>query len=351
MPGPNIKATFTIPQWAMQPVPNLRATFTSCNFAMYPAVTHFRTTLTVAETAEYQETPPHVRVCCFILQAVQPAPEVDEVTAQLPDMIGLTYPISVKPTFSTKIDTHTSGKETATSFWQYPRWTFDLSYDYLPYTPNAQQSDFAELCGFFLSMNGSFTTFLFNKKDDNTVTNYLLATSDGTSPSYDLVRPLGGYLEPVGQVDAPSVVVVVEPTLEDHVVGAGPYTVQATHHVGGIVDVLVKQGSTPYAPVVGSPGPGQYNVDLSTGIYTFNSGVSGQHVTLDYQYTAQQGVDYGIQLPRTLAFAAAPLAGSKIYTTFNFFYTCRFVDDQTDFDQFMDKLYELQKVSLITVLE
>lgn len=371
MAGPNLKLSFSVVQPAVAAPSELRATSIAVQYASNPALTIMRMPLLVVQPAAYQLTAPNlrlavsleqravyqavlprIRVPFFLLQYVEPAPEVYEVTATFPTMIGLTYPIGVKPMFSTKIAAHTSGKETATSFWDDPRWQFDLQFDYLPYTPNSQNSDYANLAGFFLQMRGMFGVFLFDKLDDDTVTNNLLATGDGVTAAYDLVRPLGGYSEPVGQVDPTTLVVTVEIVSEAHSVGTGPYTATATHvPATGITPLEVLSGSTVLTKVTGAPGPGQYTVNSATGVYSFNSGLSGQPVTLNYQYIAVLGTDYTVQMPRTIKFTAAPAEGVEIYTTFKFFYTCRFLDDEADFDQFMDQLYELQKITIYTVFE
>jgi hypothetical protein len=53
--------------------------------------------------------------------------------------------------FSNKIVEHTSGEETATSYWENPKWDYTVTFDYLPdYPKSVGDSDLRMMMGFFL---------------------------------------------------------------------------------------------------------------------------------------------------------------------------------------------------------
>lgn len=58
---------------------------------------------------------------------------------------------------------------------------------------------------------------------------------------------------------------------------------------------------------------------------------------------------YDIVLPNQIVFHVAPAAGAAITADFQFFFNCKFQDDQADFDKFANGFWELQKITLETV--
>ncbi|MEC4589504.1 DUF2460 domain-containing protein [Nitrospirillum amazonense] len=120
------------------------------------------------------------------------------MTAIYPALPGLGYSATKKPTFSTKIATAASGRETRMAMWSAPIWEFTLTYDFLRDT--AAANELKQLLGFYLQMQGAFTPFLFQDPDDGQATAQTIAVGDGSSSSFTLVRTFGGYVEPVGGV-------------------------------------------------------------------------------------------------------------------------------------------------------
>src|SRR4051812_8226880 len=68
----------------------------------------------------YQEQLPKLRTAFTIAQYAQVAPETFMATEIFPELIGVSWDVHLKPQFSTKIATHTSGKESRTAFWEQP---------------------------------------------------------------------------------------------------------------------------------------------------------------------------------------------------------------------------------------
>ena len=120
--------------------------------------------------------------------------------AVFPALRGLTWSRYKTPSFSTKIQTAVSGKETRGANWSYPRWTFKLTYSFLKddYTVNG---DLQQIAGFFLARRGSFDDFLYLDPEDNFVANQRIGTGDGSSTQFQLVRLFGGFVEPVWGVN------------------------------------------------------------------------------------------------------------------------------------------------------
>lgn len=63
----------------------------------------------------------------------------------------------------------------------------------------------------------------------------------------------------------------------------------------------------------------------------------------------QAGATYSVDNIGLLTFTTAPGIGLPITADFTYYWRCRFVDDQYDFDKFMDKLWQMQQVQIITV--
>lgn len=113
--------------------------------------------------------------------------------AVFPTLPGLTFPILKTPNFATDVQRSVSGREVAAAFMAYPIWDWTLSYEILRETAN----EFQQLVGFFLARQGRFDTFLFDDPSDDTVTAQSFGTGDGTTKTFQLVRSLGGFSEPV----------------------------------------------------------------------------------------------------------------------------------------------------------
>ncbi len=64
----------------------------------------------------------------------------------------------------------------------------------------------------------------------------------------------------------------------------------------------------------------------------------------------QNGAGYSVNSETgVLTFAAPPGSGSAITADFTYFFRCRFIEDRYDFDNFMYRLWQLKKLSFISV--
>jgi uncharacterized protein (TIGR02217 family) len=99
------------------------------------------------------------------------------------------------PEFKTLVRTSASGLDSAVQLWVNPRWSYVLPFDVLrsfnPFT------EYQTLLGFFLQVGACAQTWLFSDWEDNAVTGQPIATGDGATTAFQLVRTLGGFTEPV----------------------------------------------------------------------------------------------------------------------------------------------------------
>jgi uncharacterized protein (TIGR02217 family) len=123
----------------------------------------------------------------------------------LPNLSGLGWSRHKKPGFATRVASHVSGREVRVALMAYPLYEFEAVYDGLASDATAGfaglgSSSLQSLLGFFLQLQGQFGTFLYTDPDDNAVSSQIVATGDGATTSFTMMRSLGGFLEPVGWV-------------------------------------------------------------------------------------------------------------------------------------------------------
>jgi uncharacterized protein (TIGR02217 family) len=114
--------------------------------------------------------------------------------AVFPVLPGLMWSVVKTPQWSTRIQKTVSGRESRAAFYSLPLWTFKLSYEVL--RANTGQ-ELQQLVGFFNARQGSFDTFLYADPSDNAVTAAVFGAGDGTTKKFQLLRPMGGYSEPI----------------------------------------------------------------------------------------------------------------------------------------------------------
>lgn len=137
---------------------------------------------------------------------------------------------------------------------------------------------------------------------------------------------------------------------ENHTVPAsGPFTVTVTNASQFASDGGVTVGGVAMAKITqGSPAAGQYIVDPTTGIYTFNAAQASGAAVITYTW---QATTASLTLPNQLVFSSAPPSGQLITADFDFYYVCRFSEDKNEFNQFLSKLWDLQKLDFHSILQ
>ena len=213
-----------------------------------------------------------------------------------PNLIGLTWSVTKRPIFNTLMGQAASGRQVRLAMYNYPLWEWDLTWDSLPdgnpAAASTYASDFKQLVGFFLSMQGSCFSFNYQDQDDNQVLGQPVGTGDGATSAWTLFRSYGGSdgsgTEPIGYVNSSG------PVLNEH----GNFNV----YFGGVL-----QDPSTYAVVNSVP------------------------------------------LQQQIRFNTSPPEGTVITADFSFFYYVHFKDDQYDFDKIWSQMWSQKKITLASV--
>lgn len=260
---------------------------------------------------------------------------------------GLAYSIHKKPYFKTRVVESAAGGEVRTSFMEYPRWDFEFSYEFLEDRSGAESS-LKTIMGFFLQRRGSYDSFLLKDPDDYLVSYGYCGDADGGTTQFPFCRTMGGFVEKVNQVDPANTIAVYHQLAQaDTIPAVGPYTITVTHAAAFYKDVGVTKGGVGMTKVTGAPAPGEYAI--AAGVYTFNAADFGDAVVITYAYTVAPAA-YTVTMPNLLVFGVAPSTG-KIYADFQFYFACRFLDDQQDYEKFMDQLWSLQTCNFRSIIQ
>lgn len=156
--------------------------------------------------------------------------------AVYPTLPGLMFNFVRAPSFKTDIKTTPSGREFRGAQMLYPLYTYTLVYEFL--RDSTAFNEFRSLLGFYNQRQGRFDSFLFNDTDDNTVTSQQFGVGDGATTKFQLIRTLGGMVEPVYDLNgAPQIYVsgVLKTVGTD-------YTINAT---GGVVFTVAPGATAP----------------------------------------------------------------------------------------------------------
>lgn len=130
---------------------------------------------------------------------------------QLPSLPGLTWNVHKKPTFSTLVAPHVSGRETRVGLFAHALYEFELAYEGLDSNgawPGLTAQSLQTLMGFYLTCQGQLNTFLYVDPTDNAANAVAFGTGDGSTTTFTLMRSIGGYVEPVSYVTSASRVTV-----------------------------------------------------------------------------------------------------------------------------------------------
>ncbi len=194
-----------------------------------------------------------------------------------PVLSGQSWSVHKRPTFSTRIASHASGREVRSPLYAGTLYEFELTFDglssgaaYVGLTDHSLQS----LMGFYLQCQGQYGTFLYTDPTDNAVTDQVVGIGDGTTQAFSFQRTLGGFAEPVSWV------------------------------------------------------------------------VSVTHIYLN---SVAQTSGWSLVQPNTLTFTTAPGVGVAITADFSYAFVCRFIDDQEDFENFMNGLWKVDALKFRSV--
>lgn len=112
-----------------------------------------------------------------------------------PSLPGLKPTVRRRPEWKSEIIEAWSGDETVIGRRQWPRWTYGLSYEVL--RSDAALPERAQLMAFFNRHRGAGESFLFVDEEDHAVTDQVFGTTDGYIKTFQLVRTIDDWIEPV----------------------------------------------------------------------------------------------------------------------------------------------------------
>ena len=122
-----------------------------------------------------------------------------------PALAGQGWSVHKRPTFSTRVASHVSGREVRQALYAYTLYEFELTFTGLSSGssfPGIGNNSLQSLMGLYLQCEGQYGTFLYTDPTDNTVTAQGIATGDGSTTSFTFMRTLGGFIEPVSWVSS-----------------------------------------------------------------------------------------------------------------------------------------------------
>lgn len=130
-----------------------------------------------------------------------------------PTLAGQGWSVHKRPTFSTRVAGHVSGREVRQPLYAQTLYEFEVTYDALvssttPALAGAGAGSLQALLGFYLACQGKLGTFLYVDPTDNAATAQAIGTSDGSTRTFVLSRTIGGFTEPVSWATAVTSVAV-----------------------------------------------------------------------------------------------------------------------------------------------
>lgn len=152
-----------------------------------------------------------------------------------PVLPGLAPKVGRKPVWKSDIHEAWSGEETVISRRQFPRWTYTLTYEVL--RSDAALPERAQLMAFFNRHRGSGESFLFVDEEDNAVVDQNFGTTDGSTTTFQLVRMIDSWIEPVWAVTGTPVIKRGSATLvagTDYTIGSLGQVVMSIAGVSGL---------------------------------------------------------------------------------------------------------------------
>ena len=121
-----------------------------------------------------------------------------------PQLAGQGWSVHKRPTFSTRVASHVSGREVRAPLYAGALYEFEVTFDALASGPQAcggaqalGATSLQTLLGFYLGCQGQLGTFLYVDPTDSVARGQFFATGDGAATTFVLQRALGAFTEPV----------------------------------------------------------------------------------------------------------------------------------------------------------
>jgi len=307
-------------------------------------------------------------------------------TAVLPSLAGYGFPAVRTAMWDTDVQSSVSGRECRLAYYTAPKYSWKLDVNVLRSIASPQ--DFQVLLGFVNARQGSFDSFQYSDPDDNSVTGQAIATGNGGTTAFQLVKTFGGFVEPVLAPNTISAVYLngvsipaagysaatngaLAQVSSGSLSGATYYVRSAWVTESGETATSVEtslavsanhvlQVSAPSGAPAGAIG---WNVYVSTSTATEtrqngspiplgntwqepNTGLTNTGASFPLTNTTGWSVsNWGATTPGILTFAGAPASGIAITADFSYYYPCRFASDKTEFSLDFQGLYSVKSLT------
>lgn len=116
-------------------------------------------------------------------------------TPSFPSLPGLGYPVKRGIKWELTKQDALSGKRIRLSYFTYPIYEYEVVLNFLRSDSNTLE--WQTFVGFVNSLAGGTGLFLYDDPNDNTATAQTFGTGDGVTTTFQLVRSLGSFVEPV----------------------------------------------------------------------------------------------------------------------------------------------------------
>lgn len=122
-----------------------------------------------------------------------------------PTLLGETYPVVKRATFSTITQPASSGLEVRIGNYSYPLWEWEIPYSWL--SQEAAILDYQSLVGLYLKSYGQFGALLYTDVNDFTTspgatpTPSVIGVGTGAQVAFQIGRTLGGFFEPIFDIN------------------------------------------------------------------------------------------------------------------------------------------------------
>jgi hypothetical protein len=143
----------------------------------------------------------------FLTPPIPDAPSGVQMPFNFPALPGLSWSVHKRPSFSTRVASHVSGREVRSPFYAVTLYEFELMIEGMDSNgtyPGLGVNSLQVLMGLYIKCQGQFGTFLYTDPTDNAVTGQAIATGDGGTTVFTFVRTLSGATEPASWVTSVS---------------------------------------------------------------------------------------------------------------------------------------------------
>ncbi len=309
-----------------------------------------------------------------------------------PNLPGQGWSVHKRPTFSTRVASHVSGREVRSSLYADTLYEFEVTYDGLDSSDvftGVTATSLQTLMGFYLSCQGQYGTFLYTDPTDNAVTAQLIGVGAAGVQSFTFQRSIGAFTEPVSWVASVANIYLNGAVIPS--AGISPPSAPVLSRMSGgtlaaatlyaKITYVTASGETPpsaesslaisannllriASPVPPSPasaiGWNAY-VSTSTGTEVLQNGAtpiamgtawtepSSGLVTGSAAPPGANTTGWSLVQPNTLTFSGTPATGVAITADFAYAFICRFLDDQEDFENFMSGLWKVDSLKFRSV--